>query len=368
VNVLTLALKDLRMLARDRAGLFWIVGFPTAFALFFGAIFAGFSEPRPSVLRIALVDLDRSPLAAEYVERLGREPGLYVESSDLTRARAKVRAGHLDALVSVRPGFAERVDWYAYGQEVLRIEADPSRRREAAYLQGLLLQVGVASGVEQQLLADPRESVRIAPLHSRLRQPTAAELVAPLAVLWALLGCAAAFAISIAQERRTGTLRRLRSLAVSELTLIAGKGLACWTACMLVAGLMLAMAMLIFGVRPVAPASLACVVVALGFAFAGIMAALSTLGRSERAVAGAGWGTLLALGMLGGVMAPRMVMPAWLDAAGAFSPVRWGLVALEQVLWRAGSVREWAAPCIALVITGFAGLLLGTMVLRRSEA
>jgi ABC-2 type transport system permease protein len=368
VNVLTLALKDLRMLARDRAALWWIFGFPTAFALFFGAIFAGFAEPRPAVLRIALVDLDRSPLAAEYVARLAREPGLRVESASLEGARREVRAGHVDALVSVLPGFAERVDWYAYGHEVLRIEADPSRRREAAYLQGLLLQVGVAGAVEQQLLADPRQAVRITPLHARLRQPTAAELVAPSAVLWALLGCAAAFAISIAQERRMGTLRRLRSLAVSELTLIAGKGLACWAACMLVAALILAVAVVAFGVRPVAPFALACVVVALGFAFAGIMAALSTLGRSERAVAGAGWGTLLALGMLGGVMAPRMVMPAWLDAAGAFSPVRWGLVALEQVLWRAGTLSTWAAPCSALVLTGLAGLLLGTMVLRRSEA
>jgi ABC-2 type transport system permease protein len=157
-------------------------------------------------------------------------------------------------------------------------------------------------------------------------------------------------------------------LAVSELTVIASKSLACWVTCMVVAGLILAIAVLAFGVRPVSPLSLVCVVVALGFAFAGIMAALSTLGRSERAVAGAGWGTLLALGMLGGVMAPRMVMPAWLDAAGAFSPVRWGLVALEQTLWRAGGSSEWAAPCAALLLTGLAGLALGSLVLRRSAA
>jgi ABC-2 type transport system permease protein len=368
MNVLVLAAKDLRMLARDRAALAWILGFPTAFALFLGAIFHGFSRPEQYTLHVALVDLDGTKAAAEYVARLDREPGLTVERSELEAARERVRRGEVDALVSMLPGFGARADWYASGEEVLRIEGDPSRQREAAYLQGRLLELGVQSAVELDLLPDPRKAVRVAPLRSRLRQPTAAELVAPAAVLWALLGCAAAFAVSIAQERRSGTLRRLRSLAVSEVTVIAGKGLACWAACMTAAALILAIAVLAFGVRPVAPLPLVCVVVALGFAFAGIMAALSTLGRSERAVAGAGWGTLLALGMLGGVMAPRMIMPAWLEQAGAFSPVRWGLVALEQALWRAGEWRDWAVPSAALALTGLCGLVLGTVVLRRSEA
>ena len=37
--VINLALKDLRLLLRDRFGLFWVLAFPLLMALFFGAIF-----------------------------------------------------------------------------------------------------------------------------------------------------------------------------------------------------------------------------------------------------------------------------------------------------------------------------------------
>ena len=39
--LLAIALKDLRVLARHRPALFWVVGFPLLMAFFFGAIYAG---------------------------------------------------------------------------------------------------------------------------------------------------------------------------------------------------------------------------------------------------------------------------------------------------------------------------------------
>ena len=39
--VITLAMKDLRLLAREKAALFFTLGFPIIFAVFLGTIFAG---------------------------------------------------------------------------------------------------------------------------------------------------------------------------------------------------------------------------------------------------------------------------------------------------------------------------------------
>ena len=39
--VFHIAAKDLRLLTRDRFGLFWILVWPLVFALFFGSIFSG---------------------------------------------------------------------------------------------------------------------------------------------------------------------------------------------------------------------------------------------------------------------------------------------------------------------------------------
>lgn len=366
--ILTIAHKDLRLVLRDRAGLFWIAAFPVLFALFLGAVLERWSSRDDLALSIALVDLDASPEAHAYTARLIRAGQLSVQELPLEQARARLQHGDLDAVVVLQPGFGAVPDWYAGTAEVMRIEADPSRRREAGYVRGLLLEAGLSRAIEDELMSDPRSAVKVVQAASLHATPSAAELVTPAAVLWGLIGCAAAFAISLASEKRAGTLRRLRSLPIADWQVLSGKALACFGACLTIAVVILLGALLGFGVRLESALGLALAVVALTFCFTGIMAAISTLGQSEQAVAGAGWGSLLVLGMIGGIMVPRMIMPSWLVTIGVLSPVRWGLVALEHALWRGGSMLDWLMPCAWLVGVGLLGLAGGALVLKRSAA
>ncbi|HEX5657265.1 MAG TPA: ABC transporter permease [Polyangiales bacterium] len=366
--IVTIALKDLRLVLRDHAGLFWIAAFPILFALFLGAVLERWSSRDDLALTVGLADLDRSPEARNYVARLMAAGTLTVHESGLDAARASLQHGDIDAVVVLQKGFGAVPDWYAGTAEVMHVEADPSRRREAGYVKGLLLEAGLSRAIEDELMSDPRSAVKVVQAASLHATPSAAELVTPAAVLWGLIGCAAAFAISLASEKRAGTLRRLRSLPISDWQILTGKALACFSACLAIAVAILAGALLGFGVRLESALGLAMAVVALTFCFTGIMAAISTMGSSEQAVAGAGWGSLLVLGMIGGIMVPRMIMPSWLVSLGGLSPVRWGLVALEHSLWRGGSALDWLLPCVWLVMMGLCGLCGGAMVLRRSAA
>ncbi len=366
--ILTIAAKDLRLVLRDRAGLFWIAAFPVLFALFLGAVLERWSSRDDLALTVALTDTDQSPESRGYVARLIKAGTLTVREQSLKQGRASLQHGDIDALVVLQPGFGAVPDWYAGTAEVMHVEADPSRRREAGYVKGLLLEAGLSRAIEDELMSDPRSAVKVVQAESLHATPSAAELVTPAAVLWGLIGCAAAFAISLASEKRAGTLRRLRSLPISDWQILSGKALACFSACLTIALTILAGALLGFGVRLESALGLGAAVVALTFCFTGIMAAISTLGGSEQAVAGAGWGSLLVLGMIGGIMVPRMIMPSWLVSIGVLSPVRWGLVALEHSLWRGGSVLDWLVPCAWLIGTGLLGLGGGALVLRRSAA
>lgn len=40
-GVLSLAVKDLRLLVRDRWAMFWVLGFPVVYGVFFGFIIGG---------------------------------------------------------------------------------------------------------------------------------------------------------------------------------------------------------------------------------------------------------------------------------------------------------------------------------------
>ncbi|MDB4971803.1 MAG: transporter [Myxococcaceae bacterium] len=363
-----IAIKDLRLVLRDRAGLFWIAAFPVCFALFLGAVLERWSARDDLALTVGLCDLDHSFESTLYAQRLLKGGTMEVQPLGLPRARASLQRGDLDAVVILRKGFGASPDWYSGTAEVMHVEADPSRRREASYVKGLLIEAGLARAIEDELTQDPRSAVRIVQASSLEATPTAAELVTPAAVLWGLIGCAAAFAISVASEKRAGTLRRLRSMPISDWQVLSGKALACWTACMVIALTILLGALLFFGVRLQSATGLAVSLAALTFCFTGIMAAISTLGSSEQSVAGAGWGTLLVLGMVGGIMVPRMIMPSWLSSIGMLSPVRWGLLALEHTLWRGGELRDWLFPCALLTALGLVGLCGGAWVLRRSAA
>jgi ABC-2 type transport system permease protein len=366
--VVTIAAKDLRLVLRDRVGLFWIAAFPILFALFLGAVLERWSARDDLALTVALSDLDRSPESQVYVQRLIESGTLAVRELPLERARASLQHGDIDAVVVLQPGFGAVPDWYAGTAEVMRVEADPSRRREAGYVKGVLLEAGLSRAIEDDLMSDPRSAVKVVQTASLRAVPSAAELVTPAAVLWGLIGCAAAFAISLASEKRAGTLRRLRSLPISDWQILTGKALACFTACLAIALAILSGALFGFGVRLESALGLTLSVVALTFCFTGIMAVISTLGSSEQSVAGAGWGSLLVLGMIGGIMVPRMIMPSWLVSIGVLSPVRWGLVALEHTLWRGGNVLDWLQPCAWLFAIGSLGLGSGALMLRRSAA
>ena len=58
--ILTLAWKDLFLLGRNKTALFWVIVFPLAFGLVYGAIIAG-KAGRRAKIGMALVDEDQSP-------------------------------------------------------------------------------------------------------------------------------------------------------------------------------------------------------------------------------------------------------------------------------------------------------------------
>jgi ABC-2 type transport system permease protein len=193
------------------------------------------------------------------------------------------------------------------------------------------------------------------------------EVTFPSAVLWGMLGCVTGFSISLVSERVGGTWLRLQTAPVSRSQVLAGKGLACFLACALVTGLLLTIGRQVLGVGIENYPALVLGAACTAFCFTGIMMFLCTLGKTERAVAGIGWGAMMPLAMIGGGMIPLFVMPAWLQTASHFSPVKWGIVALEGPIWRGYGLADMLLPCGILAAVGAAGFGVGMAWLSRQE-
>lgn len=424
--VLAIALKDLRILSRQKPALFWALGFPLLMALFFGAIFSGGSGGR-SAMPIAVTDLDGSDYSRRLVQELRKSDALAVTEAPLDSARLLTRQGNLVAYVVLHPGTGEAFGFGgADSAGGIEVGIDPSRRAEQGYLQGILTQAvfatmqgqfgaggtgretihrgieriredttrtaeerdraagllgsletfmraldssraaGGAGGDSARGFAGPR--IRMVPVAERAESPRSGwEITFPSSVLWALIGVCSTFAVSIVSERTRGTFLRLRLAPVSRAQVLAGKGLACFLAGILVTALLLAIGALVFHVRVSNLAKLGAAVVSTTLCFVGLMMLISTLGKEERAVSGAGWAILLVQAMAGGGTIPLVMMPPWMRVISHLSAVKWGILSVEGAIWRGFSWSEMAFPLGVLLAVGAAGFAIGTRVLSRAD-
>jgi len=431
LKILFMALKDLRLLLRDKANLFWVIGFPLVIALFFGLIFSG--SGGTGRISIAVVNEDQSEYAAEFVEELKVMEVLKVRETVRDSAMSLVEKGSLSAAVFIKPGFGERHGLFS-DEALLEIGIDPTQRLTSGYLQGLLTRanftllykkygdmdkwrqefgrmmedtsmwLGAPANVQAlgkemltkvkdfteaaykaegsdtlETTADSTDSVKSSPAfdlfavkitpitRNRIEPRTSFEVTFPSSIVWALIGITGVFATSLIKERKAGTLLRLRLAPVSRAQILAGKGLGTFIGSVFMAGLLMVIGHFAFGVRIVNLPVLIIAVCAMSLCFVGLMMFISNLGRSEEAVSGAAWGIMLMFAMIGGGMIPLMFMPGWLQKIGHFSPVKWGVLAIEGGIWRGFTLTEVLFPTAILLFIGLVFFFLGVFLMARID-
>lgn len=419
-SILALASKDLRVLLRDKAGAFFIFVFPVIYAIFFGLIFSGQGGETVD-MRVVAADLDDSDASAAFLSALDANDGIAITPADSSDAALDaVRRSAAVAAIIIPEGYgAASQNPFAGQTATIQLAVDPSRAAEAGLIEGLVTAAsferiqtlftdpGAMQDQVQTSLADIQNDPNIAPddrdtltsflnsldtfmaqssdsdalsggaqqafqpmeieridvarsTEGRLSNPFAVTF--PQAITWGVIGAAAGFGISLVQERTRGTLVRLRMSPASVHAILAGKALACFVTCLVVACILFALARFAFGVRPDSIPFLAIAVACVGFCFSGLMMCLACLGRTEASAGGIGWAVMLVFAMLGGAMVPLMMMPSWMQTVGSISPVKWSIYAMEGAIWRDFSAAEMAAPCAILLAIGAAAFFIGARV------
>lgn len=440
--IILLAIKDLRLLWRDRFGLFWVLAFPFLMALFFGAIYGDMGRGGSRAeMKVIIVDQDDSDFSRKLTEALDKNEGIKVYPRSEDTARTLVRRGKAVAYLIIREGAGKFESIFDPDTAYLVAGIDPSRRTEAGYLQGMLMQAWFQ--VLQQTILKPdraqsmvRDMLAGLPSDTDLtgeqrdalggffgsletflgqvdtgvlaRTPLGAtgsasdtvsateqdggamfsgpkikfediaieregprsswEITFPQAAIWALIGCAAAFGVSIVIERTRGTLIRLRLAPISRAHILGGKALACFLFCVGVNAVLFLFAKVVLGVSAISPGLLVLAIISAAVCFVGIMMLVSVMGKTEQAVAGAAWALLLVISMTGGGMVPLVVMPSWMRAISNISPAKWSIYAMEGAIWRGFSFSEMLTPLIVLWGIGIVTFVVGAMILKRMDS
>ncbi len=420
----TIAKKDMALLWRDRAGLFWVIGFPLIMALFFGSIFS--SGGGPGNVSLGIVNEDQSEYSKAFIDELRKTKSIQARTMPLDSAQQLVRGGKLSAYLKLGKGFGDSWGFsFKPGDTTIEIGIDPSKQMLAGMLDGIIMQSLFAAAQSQisdkfklnervsswkdqianvqgmsaerkkaltdllgnwqalDTLSDSTTAdstkekksgfgnivtVRKADMSALEAGPrTSWEITFPSSVFWALLGCCAAFAISIVTERTHGTFLRLRLAPISRTQVLAGKGLACFLASVAVAALLLGFGTIVFHMRILSYPLMLLAVVASAICFVGLMMIISVLGKTEQAVSGSAWGILMIFSMTGGGMLPLAFMPSWLQTISHFSPMKWGILAVEGAIWRGFTLGEMMLPVSILISIGVVCFCAGAWILGRQE-
>lgn len=427
-EIWALAVKDLKLLVRDKAGLFFTFFFPILYAVFFGTIFGGMGGGGTGETQIAVVDQDHTDASRKFIASLDADSHLAVTPmDDRPAAEDAVKKGDKAAFVVVPEGFGG-ASLFRGEPMKLAVGVDPSRKAEGGLIEGLItakayerlqdtfmnpdsarkmtrdamdsladaddlnpLQKGIlktflgsldtfleqapdagiagndnAEGGAKGFNPIEIDSVEVAADETgKATSPFA--ITFPQGIIWGIMGCASGFGISLVTERNKGTLTRLRTSPLGRGRVLLGKGLACFLTTIGVAAMLLAIAVVGFGIRPGSVPLLALAVLCVAVGFVGIMMLLSTLGKTEAAAGGIGWAVMLVFAMLGGGMLPLAFMPAWMAPLSNISPVKWSILAMEGAIWRGFSLADMALPCGILLAIGAVGFALGSRLFDWSE-
>ena len=139
--ILAIAIKDLKLLVRDRTAAFFVFIFPLFVALFFGIIFGGASRSGGAgKMPIAVVNESKGPRAAALVRDLEHDAAVAVTTlPSRAEAETQVRRGRVIASVIVPESFDSGImQLFSGGGLTLQLVVDPSRSAEAGMLEGKL--------------------------------------------------------------------------------------------------------------------------------------------------------------------------------------------------------------------------------------
>jgi len=193
----------------------------------------------------------------------------------------------------------------------------------------------------------------------------------PAWLLFATFFIAIPLSTTWVQERQQGTYARLRSMGIKPAALLLGKLLPYMAITLVQVVVMLAVGVWIVpllggGQLNLGHAPLALGLVSLAAGFAAVSYALlvaNLVSTAEQATIFTGVANLL-MAAVGGIMVPRFVMPATMQAISLHSPMAWGLEGFLDVFLRQGSLGMVAPEALRLAAFGVACLLLAGLALH----
>ena len=408
MNAINMALKDLRILFKDRGAVIQLFLLPLLFIVVFsgaltaiGGIKDDTSVPVATRIPLAVVDLDGGEAAQALLDGLDAAGGVRVNRYEQDRALALLDEKELDRVLTIPANFT--TDLVDNRQVTLRLVNHPDADAEEtktvqlvieSVAQDMSLQRQILASLQQmgdmqanapqeyqeafsaeRLQAQARgqferaqtqplvELVRTFPEQQREREemPDAAQLAVPgFSILFVFL-TAQMTARSIYDEKKLGSFRRLLAAPMSKASLLAGKMLPNFITGLIQIGVIFAfgtIGMRLLGLTPMtlgdAPLVVVLVAVLVALCSSSLGTLIAAIARTENQIGGLSAVVLWVMGVLGGSFIPLFYLENFLGPLPRIVPHYWANHAFNDLMIRGLGLADVAVEMAVLL--GFTAL------------
>lgn len=406
MRILSLAVKDLLQIGRDKKSALFLLLMPILFTWVFGLVFST-DAGRDLRLPVGILNLDGQGLLSEaFVALLEQSDTIrpvlqenQLGDAPVTELQKRVRDETLAAAVMIPTGFSEQamrgeppsltvivdknqpvgqaadqsVQWAATrllgAVKVAQLSAD-SREKRQSFVDEAERQIYVAAAIERTIAAwdAPRLAIESKDAGgvssvSNLRVPGGyTQSSAGMIVLFAILGLVLSGYVLLA-ERRAGVLQRMLTTTMTRAGIIAGHTLAMFVVAFVQIVLLTVSGQILFGLpywRD--PAAILLLVIALALWAASLGLFIGAISRQENHVILLALGSMLVLGLMGGAIFPLEITGRTFSAIGHLLPSAWAIEGFQNILLRGGGISSILLP--AGILIAYALVFFGLAVWR----
>lgn len=381
MKILSIAYKDLQILAKDRGTIFQLLLLPLLFIIVFsGALNSIGQGEKDTRIVLPVVNLDNGESARQLIQNIDGAGGVRTEAYEQANAQALLDENKINRMLVIPAGFTQglasstpvKINLISHPKaqaketEALRLVVDGAAAdmELEAHILNALRQMGqmqagnqAASQVfsTERVLAQARSQfarAKVQPLvavsprvpkqeATTEKNPDFGQVAIPgFAILFVFM-TAQNTAHSIHNEKQVGSFRRLMSAPLSKAELLAGKLLPNFIVSLVqitIIFLFGSLGLRLLGQTPLPVENaipgviLVSIVVALCSSAFGIL--LAAIARTEGQISGLGTLLVWITGLLGGCIAPLFILEPILKTFPMIVPQYWANRALDNLLFR----------------------------------
>jgi ABC-2 type transport system permease protein len=404
---LSVAWKDIKILRKERGALILLFVLPMIFILAITGWASGGSDANENVITLPLVNLDPASEASQVlIDALNQAGGIQVKLYDEAKALALLEKGEIRRVLTIPANYAADVE--AGRPVTLRLVSDPDANAETTEsVQTVVGGVATNMSLEKQLIASfqrmadmqagapseqqvftgeliveqaqrQMERARTEPLvgveetlpeHllSEREDISVVDVAVPgFTVLFVFL-TAQRMAMSIFEEKKIGSFRRLLAAPISKLTVLVGKLVPNFLTVLVQTVVIFGVCILLFpllGLERLTlgkdPLALILLALALALCTTSLGVLISAVARTEAQIGGVSSVLLWVMGF--GAFVPSFLLPPLLASIQRAFPHTWATEAFQDLIVRGQGLADIAPNILALL--GFAVAFFGVGLLR----